>query len=397
MKRISIVLGLAFLASCASKNGLDRTFTIENPAAVDRLAAVVGISIEQLGDISVISNLDDILVEDVLTQEKLRTQWVDNDQDSTMDELLFLTGLTAGEKKDIRIYWQEGGSTLQPTSESTTYSRFVPERTDDYTWENDKVAFRTFGPEAQRMIEENIPGGTLSSGIDLWLKKVNYSIIDSWYEGNLKEGGYYHIDHGEGYDPYHVGKSRGTGGTGVWADDTLLTSKNFAAYRTIAIGPLRTVFELDYAPWSEYGVKETKRITLDLGSNFSKYEISLSSDQPVPNYTIGITLHEKEGEVDLNGELGYYSHWEPIKGSQVGEGIVIDPTVVIKAFDFRTEVPDQSQLIVLTDSTLTTLTYYAGFAWTESGQVTTKEDWLQMLANQKEIVDNPVKVNIDKP
>lgn len=133
---------------------------------------------------------------------------------------------------------------------------------------NNKFAFRTFGSTAQKIIEDNIPGRTLSSGIDLWLKKVNYSIIDKWYAGNVKKSGYYHIDHGEGYDPCHVGESRGTGGIGVWEVDTLHTSKNFIAYRTIAIGPLRTVFELDYELWSEYGIKETKRISLDLGSNF---------------------------------------------------------------------------------------------------------------------------------
>lgn len=157
-----------------------------------------------------------------------------------------------------------------------------------------------------------MPGATLTSGIDLWLKKVEYLIIDKWYARNLEESGYYHKDHGEGYDPYHVGKSRGTGGIGVWKGDTLLVSNNFTAYRTIAIGPLRTVFELDYAPWSEFGIQETKRISLDLGANFSKVEISLSPNRPVPNYTIGITLHEGEGEVILNDEKAYFSHWEQI-------------------------------------------------------------------------------------
>ena len=38
----------------------------------------------------------------------------------------------------------------QPKAEDLCYSRFVPERTDDYTWENNKVAFRVYGPVAQK-------------------------------------------------------------------------------------------------------------------------------------------------------------------------------------------------------------------------------------------------------
>src|SRR5205085_8225450 len=100
----------------------------------------------------------------------------------------------------------------------STYSRFVPERIDDYAWENDRVAFRTYGPVTQRIVEEGKPGGTLSSGLDCWLKRVPYPVIDKWYKKSI-EGGSYHKDEGEGYDPYHVGLSRGCGGIGVWKND----------------------------------------------------------------------------------------------------------------------------------------------------------------------------------
>ncbi|MEY3896376.1 MAG: hypothetical protein RLZZ214_1896, partial [Verrucomicrobiota bacterium] len=44
------------------------------------------------------------------------------------------------------------------------FARFVPERSDDFAWENDLVAFRTYGP-ALRPGPEN-------SGIDCWFKRV---------------------------------------------------------------------------------------------------------------------------------------------------------------------------------------------------------------------------------
>lgn len=383
------------LISCGQTDVLTKQFTVRNASSVDLNVTIVEIGLTELGAIPVNINLNDILVKDVETDSFLITQWLDNDADGRMDQLLFAIELMAGEVKEVKVFWKEGGSALQPKSSVTTYSRFVPERTDDYTWENDKVAFRTYGPVAQKMVEDNVPGGTLSSGIDLWLKKVDYSIIERWYEGNLKEPGYYHINRGEGYDPYHVGKSRGTGGIGIWVNDSLLTSKNFTAYRTIATGPLRTVFELDYEPWSEYGVVETKRISLDLGSNFSKFEISLSSKEPVPNYTIGITLHKEEGEVYINDEQGFYSHWEMIDSAYVGEGIVLDPSIVKKSFDYRTSVSDQSQLLIVTNSNQSMLTYYAGFAWTESGQVASQEDWMGMLMSQAEIMANPVETTLN--
>ena len=68
------------------------------------------------------------------------------------------------------------------------YSRIVPERIDDYAWENDKVAFRTYGPAAQKLVEQGKKGGIISSGIDCWLKKVNYPVINKWYNDSEEKG-----------------------------------------------------------------------------------------------------------------------------------------------------------------------------------------------------------------
>ena len=89
------------------------------------------------------------------------------------------------------------------------FGRFVPEREDDFAWENDKVAFRIYGP--------NSGGKGPVSGVDAWFKKVDYSIVDKWYAEQL-QGKSYHVDHGEGHDIYHVGPSRGVGGTAIWVD-----------------------------------------------------------------------------------------------------------------------------------------------------------------------------------
>ncbi len=370
--------------------------TVRNPLAADRNAETVGIAPRDLKVLRGGFDPEKVLLEEVATGQPVVRQWLDYDLDGKPDELIFQVDIKADAQKTFALVRDKKGADRQPQSERTTFSRFVPERIDDYAWENDRVAFRTYGPEAQRLVEAKQPGGTLSSGIDLWLKRVSYPVIHHWYTRNTETAGYYHIDHGEGYDPYHVGTSRGTGGAGVWVNDTLLAGKNFIRYRTLATGPIRTVFELDYAPWSPYGIAETKRISLDLGSNFSRFEVRLNAAQAPPNYTLGITLHDGKGEPALHEKEGWFRHWEPIDDSFVGEGIVLDPARVSRAFVHRSPRPDQSQLLISTSPRDGSLTYYAGFAWLKSGQVSSVADWEAMLRHKAQCIAHPLEVQIGR-
>ncbi|MEO8255350.1 MAG: DUF4861 family protein [Flavobacterium sp.] len=377
-------------SSCAGKNKLNEIkVEVKNNLDFNR-KEIVSIPSDKLLKLLKNTPEKNIRVKSEGSKEYLRTQWIDNDNDGKGDELLFEVDIKA---KSTVNYAIVSDTTKVPESKITTYSRFVPERIDDYAWENNKVAFRAYGPVAQQLVEENKEGGTLSSGIDLWFKKVDYSIIDSWYKKNVASPGYYHIEHGEGYDPYHVGASRGTGGAGIWENDSLQVAKNYTSYKTIATGPLRTIFELTYAPWSSYGVWETKTISLDLNSNFSKFEIRFHSDKKIPNYTVGISLHDKKGEININKAKGWFRHWEAIDSLFVGEGIVLNPTIVDTAFANNSKTPDQSNLLIVTNSQAK-LTYYAGFAWTGSKQVSDVTQWDEMLDKQAKIIANPLQVII---
>lgn len=393
VKNSIFFLGIIGLFSSFKDEDLSKKIVVENALNFDRIQEVVSVDFKRSKTFSTIKNYNDLLVKNE-KGELLVTQLIDNNQDGIPDELLFQATVPAMSKVTYTIFTDTKGSEKKPTTALTTYARFVPERIDDFAWENDKVAFRTYGPEAQRLVDEKQAGGTLSSGIDIWLKKVDYSIIDSWYAKNVTAPGYYHIEHGEGYDPYHVGFSRGNGGTGIWENDSLYTSKNYQKYRVIATGPLRTIFELEYSSWSKYGVKETKRISLDLGSNFSKFENTISSTSKIPNYTLGITLHEEKGKVNIDAKKGIFRHWEPIDDSFVGEGIIINPKVVKKAFDYRTKTVDQSQILIVTEPKNNTSVYYAGFAWTKSNQVSSVKDWDVLLEKQAKIIQNPLSVKI---
>lgn len=381
----------AVLLSCQERADTNTiSFTVKNELDLDR-RETVSIPAGQLNELMEEYGAESLLVRDIATDSLLVTQALDADGDGTMDELLFQTGIPANETKAFQVEGAENGAAVREESRLTTYSRFVPERTDDYTWENDRVAFRTYGPEAQRLVEEGEPGGTLSSGIDAWLKRVDYPIIDKWYKNHQEQAGAYHIDSGEGYDPYHVGASRGIGGIGVWENDSIYVSGNFQDYKTIATGPIRTVFELTYAPWQANGrtIQEKKRISLDLGSNLSRFDVTLASDQPLPNAAVGLTLHDKKGEVNTAAEQGWFRYWEPMDDSELGVGLVMSPEKIKEVKDRRAETPDQSHILVLTDSA-EKFTYYAGFGWKKSGQFASSEEWDQYLANYARRIKSPL-------
>lgn len=385
---------MAFLfSSLANAQNESATISVKNTLDFSR-KEVVSVSGKQLSDLLKNNKESDLRIKKEGTQEYLVLQWIDYNQDGIADELLFQAEILAKSKANFEIVFD---ATI-PLVESpiTTFSRFVPERTDDYAWENDKVAFRTYGPDAQKRVEEKRPEGTLTSGIDLWLKRTGKPIVNKWYAENLKTPGYYHIDHGEGHDPYQVGASRGTGGTGIWQDNQLYTSKNFMSYKTIAVGPLRTVFELKYAPFSPYEVKETKRISLDLGSNFSKFEITIDADKQIPNYATGISLHENKGEVKINKKEGWFRHAEKIDGLFLGEGIVLNPKLVKEAFSNVSKLKDHSDLIVVANPKQNKLIYYAGFAWQKSGQVSNESDWDTLLQKQAKLLANPLEIKIKR-
>jgi hypothetical protein len=324
----------------------------------------------------------------------LPIQSIDADGDKQNETVLVEVSVDANGTSVLEVY--PGDLSTSPDSIQPTYGRFVPERIDDFAWENNRVAFRTYGPEAQRLVDANEKGGTLSSGIDCWLKRVEYPVIDKWYAKNTA-GGSYHKDDGEGYDPYHVGASRGCGGLGVLVGDSLYVSKNYTAYKVLANGPLRTIFELTYAPWSANGlsVEERKTISIDHDQQFCKVEAYLKTASPL-DYTIGITLHDKSGTTKADSTKGWFRYWEAIDDSELGTGVVIDAANIIRYKDFRTEKKDLSHLYIVSKPANDRLVYYPGFAWKKAGLITTPEAWDRHLAEFSERIHTPLKVEILK-
>jgi hypothetical protein len=392
----SLLICLLLLPGCNQEKPA-YTISVTNELQVSRKGETVAIKKADLGNITG-DQFSMFFIQDDRTGDYLLSQVVDEDMDGELDYLLFQPEMEAGETRTYNLVTGVDSSLL-PLAGISTYSRFVPERTDDYAWENDRVAFRTYGPTAEQMVVDRTPGGTLTSGMDCWLKRVDYPIINKWYKETLEGEGSYHEDTGEGLDDFHVGASRGCGGVGVWSEEEqkLYTSRNFTEWETIATGPIRTQFALTYAPWSTPAgmMEETKIISLDLGSNLSRFEVLVSADDPVKELSVGLTQHEKDGTNHMDQENGWFSYWQLHGDSELGMGIVATPEYLAGSSEHLVDEPDQSHLLVHLKPVDGKVVYYAGFGWKKSGQFEDEQAWFDYLQGFADRLSSPITYKIN--
>ncbi|GIZ09300.1 DUF4861 family protein [Flavobacterium sp. UMI-01] len=391
MKFVKIVCNaiIAFLLCSFGTNEKAIVVKVKNNLNKERSFETVTLTKEFLK----VNDLTSLGIRDKKTGKLLVTQLVDTNSDGIMDELLFQPVVAAKATQEFEVV--KVSEKERPKSIDYCYSRFVPERTDDYTWENNKVAFRVYGPVAQKMIEDKVPGGTLSSGVDAWLKRVDYPIINKWYKKNSERPGAYHEDSGEGLDNFHVGASRGVGGIAVKVKDQYYYSKNYIEYKTITTGPIRTSFYLKYADWDANGNKiiESKIVSLDLGSRMSKFETSIEGTKSI---AAGLTLHEKKGKVTGDKKKGWLSYYEPIGNSEIGTAIVASKKYFCDYETYDTSEVDLSNAYANLKVKNNKVVYYAGHAWKEQGDIKNAEQWQNYLSQFAENINNPLVVSLAK-
>ncbi len=271
--------------------------------------------------------------------------------------------------------------TAKASEAKVAFGRFVPEREDDFAWENDRVAFRVYGPAS--------PAEGPISGVDAWFKRVEYPIIDKWYAQN-SEGMSYHDDHGEGYDRYHTGTSRGVGGTALWIEGVPYSAAAFKSYEILQNNGDVVEFELRYEWDTPLGqVAEQKTIRLSLGKNFyeATSRFSLDGEPRKLPVAIGLTTHDEAAAVFQNRDRGRISTWETIDGHEVGTGVVVDAARVESIIHIVNEKVDASGIWLVTSTDGDgEISFQAGFGWTGSGQVATVEQWNEYL---DEVGSNP--------
>ncbi len=386
LKSLSFSFCVLVITACSQKED-SIIITIKNTLNLERSFETIVLS----KDFLKMDDLSGIGIRDIKSGDIQITQIVDNNDDGVADDILFQPRLSPNSEKEFEIFSINEQKKI--TATDYCYSRFVPERTDDYAWENDKVAFRVFGPAAQKMVEDSVPGGTLTSGIDAWLKKVEYPIINTWYKKELETEGSYHEDTGEGLDNFHVGISRGVGGSAVKVDNMYYYSKNFIDWKTITTGPIRTSFYLKYADWNASGklIKESKIISLDRGHHLSKFKVSIEGTEHI---SAGLTLHEKDGKVLENSPNGWISYWQPHGKSELGTAIIAHKHTFSGFENYNVEAKDLSHAYAHLKVQHNTVTYYAGFGWKESGHFKNSEDWEQYLNDFALSINSPLEISV---
>ena len=318
-----------------------------------------------------------------------------NNEGVAYGELLFQHSFAAGEKS--ASFTVEKITGLAPPFPTKTFARHVPERLDDFAWENDKIAHRTYGPA----LAAPAPAGAnkevlVTSGLDIWFKRVDYPIVDRWYN---KGHDHYHKDQGEGMDMYNVGKSRGAGGSGVWDGGTLYPAINYARHRVLANGPIRTVFELHYDAWDAGGrrVSEIKRFTVDAGHYLDRIESTFStsgeggSNSPL---TIALGLNRtpsdkgQDPRIELKREGKVLLQWV-----QQASNDAFGTAVVLPSAEGFADDP-LNELIYATATPGQPLRYYAGGAWSRAGEITSRAQWERYVQDVAARDASPVRVTL---
>lgn len=271
------------------------------------------------------------------------------------------------------------------TGTPRTFCRFVPERLDDFAWENDLIAFRVYGPALRTKPED--------SGFDAWLKRVPYPIVDKWYADN-QAGKSYHEDHGEGYDPYKVGSSRGCGGLALWIDGRMISSDVFNEWKILKSTPEESVFVLNYE-WQYNGdtYSESKEISIRLGERLFRSDSTfkkngkLAANLPI---AIGLVRHNAEDQVVENREQGWMAVWETIDGTGLGTGVVIDPAKIDSFLvqDGPDDLDDHAIFVTHTDAE-GRVVYYAGYGWERAREITTLDQWTNYLTQFSKQITAP--------
>lgn len=266
-----------------------------------------------------------------------------------------------------------------------TFCRYVPERKDDFAWENDRVAFRIYGPALEGTSEN-------AYGTDIWAKRTNRLILNNWYRQND-----YHRDHGEGLDYYHVGFTLGAGNAGLYLGDTIHYFRSYWTWQVLDNGPLRSTFRVFHAPQS-FGsatVTLTKTITIDAGSQLSRIELQTQSTPADLPMVAGITLRPDAGELTTDELTGVLSYWEPRHGDDgtLGVGCVFaGPGSPATAPTMRRA--QQHGLARFKVSSGKPVVYYAGGAWDKAGRIQSADQWRQYLRQMADALRHPVTISI---
>jgi hypothetical protein len=269
-----------------------------------------------------------------------------------------------------------------------TAARHVPERKDDFAWENDFAAYRMYGPA----LEAEYP----SNGIDLWLKCTDTLIMDRFYADELERGLSYHVNRGLGLDCYGVGHTAGAGGIAPsTADGRLWIGNHYDRFEIKESNALRSVFTLYYdsVVIGDKLLTQEITITTEAGSMLNRADVRYKGDAEPFRLAAAIALHNDDGTIfaDTTEKVIAYAE-NAISNQGVFEGRsyvgVYMPSASGNAFK-----KDNHWLITSPYTSGNLFTYYFGGGWSQ-WKFPSDEAWFNALLRFARSRETPLKVAI---
>lgn len=283
--------------------------------------------------------------------------------------------------------------------EPLVYGRLFRERCDDMTWENDRGAYRAYGPELQRR-------GERAFGYDIWTKSEPGPVLEERYWLNNHRGVSFHRDHGTGMDVYTVGPTLG-GGT-----NALLSPKGeilypwcWSTYEILEKGPLRFQVRLVYAPKSDekaaVEAAETRVITLDAGDWLNRTDVTYNGLKKPQTVVAGQVVHKQNPDAYvLDKDNGVTAYADLTEDAKAGNGTIFVGTVAVSEAEpvympLKQPVGDAVGHAVLegTVEDGQPFTYYWGSGWSKGG-VKDMDQWTDILRHKKACIAAPLQVKI---
>lgn len=311
----------------------------------------------------------------------------------------------------------EQGTPRQPKVYVT--GRQYPERVDDIAWENDRTAYRIYGPALQRNKER-------AFGVDVWVKNTpdlevekryatelsNHAAIEALKsEGktqealDMEEATTYHFDHGYGLDCYKVGPTLGGGAPALMDNGQLVLPYCYKDYQILDNGPLRFTVRVDYNPTAigkDKNVVEHRIISLDKGSNYNRCTVWYDGLTQKRDLAAGVVVHLEELEnIVLTSNMALYADPtdNPTKHNfQIFVGVIFPEGIDYTRFlstDQDIQNGNPGHLVGVKENTLGQLfTYYFGSAWSKN-DVRTFDEWKLRSEQTLDALHSPLKASIE--
>ncbi|MDL2247628.1 DUF4861 domain-containing protein [Bacteroides sp. OttesenSCG-928-J23] len=390
MKKILFLLvATFFFMACQEKKVV--TVTVTNPIALDRNNEMVEMPVVEISKLLELPADGQMVVKDARGTEV--------PYQITHDQLLiFQANVMANSAAQYTI---EEGTPQEVVA--IAVGRHYPERVDDIAWENDLVAFRTYGPALQA-------NGERAFGYDTWTKRAtNLPVVEERYRMDLDPAirKSYHADHGNGLDCYKVGPTLGAGTAALLDGEQIVYPWAYKTYEILDNGPLRFKVKLEYNPLtvkSDTNVIETRIISLDTGSHLNKTVISYTGLSNVVPVATGIVLHD-DAEITADAAKGFITYVDPTDNPRVDNGKIFIgaafPGVVKEAkavyFDEKESKEQRGgangHVLAISDyAPGIEYTYYWGSAWSKAGM--DLASWNTYMGDYAQKVRNPLTVEI---